>query len=545
MTLGCAIYDECNTCVLGETCLDTESFYNEIEGFINDAEEYTDENGNGQWDFTDDNGNNICDLDSNECEEYIDENENGIWDDGDFGGSYDCLGECYGEAFFGECGACLSSDKSPDYYVDCNGECHPDETPVGCSGDSDCGLRKFDDLYFEYEYGCCNPDLWTLWYDDNDMDMLGDPALPYDLCMPDLIQRAISQNNYDLYPSCFSNSVDDCGVCDGFNLDMDCMGDCPASTPNACEENYLYSLWSGGPSDSIQEEFECGTASMDLCGECNHIDVIYEWNGSDYEQIDEENILCTGCTDSDAANHNPDALFYDGSCYFEVWPGDTDVNGSVGGSDIIPIGIFWGEMGSNRSIESGNDYTWQSQFGYDNWNNKMALYADANGDGLVDIFDILVVLINWGNIVDSESYNTDVSSYYDEIDLELYRSNFEEIYNNLPSGYDHNPIQLFLEELFGFESVVQLPQEYKLHQNRPNPFNPITNIVYEVPSQGSIQIIITNILGEVVNQYDNYIESPGIYNYKFDASTLPSGIYLYHLKTTSGINFTNKMMLVK
>ncbi len=93
--------------------------------------------------------------------------------------------------------------------------------------------------------------------------------------------------------------------------------------------------------------------------------------------------------------------------------------------------------------------------------------------------------------------------------------------------------------------MVQLPQEYKLHQNRPNPFNPATNIVYEIPNQGEINIIITNILGEIVEDYKGYIESPGVYSYTFDASMLPSGIYLYHLKTKSGINLTNKMMLIK
>ena len=103
-------------------------------------------------------------------------------------------------------------------------------------------VERFDDLYLEYEIesnGCCNPDDWSLWYDDADMDMLGDPGLAYNLCLPDFISRPISQNNYDLYPSCFSNSVDDCGVCDGFNLDMDCLGDCPSYTPNACTENYV------------------------------------------------------------------------------------------------------------------------------------------------------------------------------------------------------------------------------------------------------------------------------------------------------------------
>ena len=69
-------------------------------------------------------------------------------------------------------------------------------------------------------------------------------------------------------------------------------------------------------------------------------------------------------------------MFYDGSCFFEVWPGDTDVNGFVSAFDIIPIGIFWGEIGSPRP---GLDFVWESQTGYDNWSNKWAIFADANG----------------------------------------------------------------------------------------------------------------------------------------------------------------------
>ena len=33
--------------------------------------------------------------------------------------------------------------------------------------------------------------------------------------------------------------------------------------------------------------------------------------------------------------------------------------------------------------------------------------------------------------------------------------------------------------------------------------------------------------------------------FKFDASELPTGFYIYHLRTSSGIHFTNKMMLIK
>ena len=42
--------------------------------------------------------------------------------------------------FIGNCGDCLSPELDPDFWKDCNDDCHPTETPYGCSGDQDCNL---------------------------------------------------------------------------------------------------------------------------------------------------------------------------------------------------------------------------------------------------------------------------------------------------------------------------------------------------------------------------------------------------------------------
>ena len=489
---GCAFEDDCRICIGGQTCIDESyaSFYNEVDGFVTEN---------------------------------------------DFGGGYDCNMSCpdddnYGY-FIGNCGDCLSPELDPDFWKDCNDDCHPTETPYGCSGDQDCGLKEFDSLYLEYSdlsNGCCHPDEMTTWYADNDLDLLGDPDNQYSLCLPELLDSIVT-NNYDYHPDCNSNSVDDCGICDGFYLDqdgdgindyVDCLGVC----------NPIYA------SDEIILEQELNEqvygAMLDDCGICDI-------------NFDNDNETCTGCTDPDALNYDQDATINDHECYFGVWPGDTDRNGIVDENDIFPIGVFWGEHGSPRILTSGNDYTWQQQIGYDNWDNIPALYADANGDGVIDIFDILVVFINFNSTTEYSNSTSSFSDYYTSIDLSQYRAEFENIYYNLPNGQENSDVHNLLENLFGFEPIVEIPSEFKLHQNRPNPFNPTTKIVYEIPTSSNVVITISNILGEVVFENQLGIKEPGIYSFDFDGSNISSGVYFYQLESSNGTVIKNKMMLIK
>lgn len=86
--------------------------------------------------------------------------------------------------------------------------------------------------------------------------------------------------------------------------------------------------------------------------------------------------------------------------------------------------------------------------------------------------------------------------------------------------------------------------EYKLQQNYPNPFNPITNIVYQIPKSGFVQLKVYDILGKEVAVLVNEVKSEGSYSVSFDASDLPSGIYIYSLRVNDFIQ-NNKMTLLK
>ena len=91
---------------------------------------------------------------------------------------------------------------------------------------------------------------------------------------------------------------------------------------------------------------------------------------------------------------------------------------------------------------------------------------------------------------------------------------------------------------------LQIPLEYNLKQNFPNPFNPATIITYSIPDLSYVTLKIYNVLGNEVTILVNESKPSGIYNVTFDASDVPSGIYFYTLKAEN-FSSTKKMIYLK
>jgi hypothetical protein len=89
----------------------------------------------------------------------------------------------------------------------------------------------------------------------------------------------------------------------------------------------------------------------------------------------------------------------------------------------------------------------------------------------------------------------------------------------------------------------EIPNEYSII-NYPNPFNPTTVINYQLPVNGMVTLKIYDVLGKEIATLVNENKSAGYYNVEFNASGLPSGIYIYRLNAN---NFTEskKMLLMK
>lgn len=88
------------------------------------------------------------------------------------------------------------------------------------------------------------------------------------------------------------------------------------------------------------------------------------------------------------------------------------------------------------------------------------------------------------------------------------------------------------------------PQQYALRQNFPNPFNPTTNIVFELAVAGKVNLKVFNVAGEEVYSYTSERLNPGSYQIPFEGTKLASGIYVYQLKSGS-YSAAKKMVLLK
>ncbi len=91
---------------------------------------------------------------------------------------------------------------------------------------------------------------------------------------------------------------------------------------------------------------------------------------------------------------------------------------------------------------------------------------------------------------------------------------------------------------------TQVPDRFQLFQNYPNPFNPSTTISFSVPNVGFVTLKIYDVLGRKVQTLVEERKQAGIYRVSFDASNLPSGIYVYQLGL-QGKTISRRMTFVK
>jgi hypothetical protein len=97
------------------------------------------------------------------------------------------------------------------------------------------------------------------------------------------------------------------------------------------------------------------------------------------------------------------------------------------------------------------------------------------------------------------------------------------------------------EDNLVFEETVN---EFYLSPNYPNPFNPSTNITYQLPKKGHVVLKIYNTLGKEVAELINETKEEGTYSVTFNGENLPSGLYFYKIQIGEFVE-VKKMLLLK
>ena len=94
------------------------------------------------------------------------------------------------------------------------------------------------------------------------------------------------------------------------------------------------------------------------------------------------------------------------------------------------------------------------------------------------------------------------------------------------------------------DKQTQIPKEFSLSHNYPNPFNPSTKISYTIPERTKVSLKVFDLLGSEVIELVNGEVETGSYDITFNAANLPSGVYFYRLQAGVFVQ-TRKMILLK
>jgi hypothetical protein len=94
------------------------------------------------------------------------------------------------------------------------------------------------------------------------------------------------------------------------------------------------------------------------------------------------------------------------------------------------------------------------------------------------------------------------------------------------------------------ENTPVVPQQFQLMQNYPNPFNPTTSISFTLPHSGFVTLKVYNAIGEEVATLVKGFKTAQQYNVDFNASNLPSGVYIYSIQFNNQ-TISKKMILMK
>ncbi len=162
----------------------------------------------------------------------------------------------------------------------------------------------------------------------------------------------------------------------------------------------------------------------------------------------------------------------------------------------------------------------------------------TGGSGSVSYVWYKKISGQWSQISTSSSIT--LTMVYDNIEIKL------DLHDNVTGENVSKTAIIYYDD--GLPKTISegndLIVEYKIEQNYPNPFNPVTQIRYSVKEPGLVQLRVYDALGKEVANLVNENKETGLYSVDFDASNLPSGVYIYRMQSGDFVS-SKKMILIK
>ena len=173
--------------------------------------------------------------------------------------------------------------------------------------------------------------------------------------------------------------------------------------------------------------------------------------------------------------------------------------------------------------------------------------ADINGDGVVNIVDIILVAVALDEVAGAPAAHAEASSVLTAAEVEQWLIEAKQLQNEDPRYFRGI---LFLQQLL----TMLTPKKTVLFPNYPNPFNPETWIPYQLSKPAEVTLHIYGVNGALIRTLSLGHQIPGIYQNRSRAAywdgknalgePVASGVYFYTL-TAGDFTATRKMLIRK
>lgn len=211
-----------------------------------------------------------------------------------------------------------------------------------------------------------------------------------------------------------------------------------------------------------------------------------------------------------------------------IYPGDCNNDGVVNEIDILPLGVFYGLTGPVRRFPPDTTNSWGPKQAHV-WSDPRLTYADADGNGTIDVGDALVIALNW-----ERTHVAGSATFPPDFDFTPFRDGFVQLKTSLEGMSESENGRRLLQAVDNILGEKSLPRGFALSQNHPNPFNPATRINYDLPEASNVRLTIHNILGQTVKVLVDEYQDAGFRYTIWDGCdqsgrSVSSGVYFYRL----------------
>ena len=202
-------------------------------------------------------------------------------------------------------------------------------------------------------------------------------------------------------------------------------------------------------------------------------------------------------------------------------PADVNGDGEVNIQDLVLVSSNFGQIGQNS--------------------------ADVNGDGIVNVADLVLVIGAFDNVVSAPALSPFVLANFTIADIQQWLDEARRLEYTEPA-YLRGIVML--ERLL----IALIPKETTVLANYPNPFNPETWVPYQLAKPAEVMLHIYAVNGELVRTLALGHQPAGMYQTRSRAAywdgrndigeIVASGIYFYTL-VAGDFTATRKMLMMK